>query len=300
MPMISIIIPVAREGEDLYNRISLFNEKLKILSLKYGFRYEIIVVTDVFHQPTIKALMKLVIERIAICFILTARIGKGGSIKNVIPFAKGDLIVLLDADLPVSSEMIYKVSSIAFRKGVDLLIASRVYREHTILRRMLSIAFNAIVNQLFRTKLNDHQAGFKILSKKAARIILIGRTRSEGFAYDTEVIVWAKKHNLRFMTIKVVWKECRKKPVFSMFRGLLTMVLDLVLLMLFSISGKYIALKRIPIGHVIDLSCRCVRCYEYMTVVNVSGFKKYIFSLLRLLYTALIVGIKNENTLDKS
>lgn len=297
--MISIIIPVAREGEDLYNRISSFDKRLKILFPEYGFRYEIIVVTDVFHRPTIKALMKLATEKIAICLVLTTRVGKGGSIKNVIPFARGDLIVLLDADLPVTPEMICNVSSIAFRKGADLLIANRVYRDHGILRRILSIAYNSIVNWLFQTRLSDHQAGFKILSKRAARIILVGRTRSEGFAYDTEAIVWAKKHKLRFMSVKVIWKECRGKSVFSTFRGLLSMAIDLALLRLLTISGKHLALKRVPVGHVIDLSCRCIRCHEYMTVVSVSGLKRYIFSLLRLIYIALIVGIKNEDTVDK-
>ncbi|MEM2511435.1 MAG: hypothetical protein QXY40_11425, partial [Candidatus Methanomethylicia archaeon] len=78
------------------------------------------------------------------------------------------------------------------------------------------------------------------------------------------------------------------------------MMLDLVLLRLLSISSKYVALKRISIGHVIDLSCQCIRGYEYMTIVNVSGFKKYLFALLRLFYIALIAGNKNEYTLDKS
>ncbi|MEM2511326.1 MAG: glycosyltransferase [Candidatus Methanomethylicia archaeon] len=300
MLALSIVIPVAKEGEDIYDRVHLFDRKLKDLSMKYGFLYEIIVVTDVFHKPTLKALMKLAMERTVKCFLLSTRIGKGGSIKNAILFAKGDLIILLDADLPISPEVVYKASLIATKKGVDLLIANRVYREHKFLRQVLSIAYNLIVNILFRTKIKDHQAGFKIFTKKAARIILAGRTRSEGFAYDTEVIVWAKKHSLMSTTVNVVWNECRKESTLPIFRALITMMIDLVLLRLLSISNKYVALKRIPIGHIIDLSCQCIRGYEYMTIVNVSGFKKYIFSLLRLFYIALIAGSKNEYTLDKS
>lgn len=300
MVTLSIIIPVAKEGEDIYNRVSLFAKRLRDLSMKYGFQYEIIIVTDVFHKSTVKALIKLAMERIASCFLLTTRIGKGGSIKNAVLFAKNDLIILLDADLPIPPEVIYKASLIVIRKKVDLLIANRVYRKHSFLRQLLSLAYNLVVNILFRTEIRDHQAGFKILSRKAARIILVGRTRSEGFAYDTEIIVWAKKHNLMFVTLDVIWNECRKESTLPIFRALLTMILDLVLLRLLSISGKYVALKRIPIGRIIDLGCRCFRGYEYMTIVNVSGIKKYIFSLLRLFYIALIARGKNENTVDKS
>ncbi|MEM2628137.1 MAG: glycosyltransferase, partial [Ignisphaera sp.] len=252
MLTLSIVIPVAKEGDDIYDRVRLFDRKLRDLSMKYGFLYEIIVVTDVFHKPTLKALIKLAMERKVKCFLLTTRIGKGGSIKNAILFAKGDLIIILDADLPISPEVVYKASLIATKRGVDLLIANRVYREHKFLRRVLSIAYNLVVNVLFRTKIKDHQAGFKILSKKAARVILIGRTRSEGYAYDTEVIVWAKKHNLIFTTVNVVWNECRRESTLPIFRALIMMMLDLVLLRLLSISSKYVALKRISIGHVID------------------------------------------------
>ena len=283
----SIIIPVAKEGVGLYDRVRTFHSKLSNLLGKHDFLYEIILVSDVFHKPTIKAMMKLAKESFARCFLLTRRIGKGGSIKNAVPYAYGDLIVLLDADIPVSAELLSKALMLATKLRVDLLIANRVHRTHGSLRRLLSVAYNLLVNLFFRTGLRDHQAGFKILSRRAAKLILTGRTRTDGLAYDTEVIVWAKKHGLRYKSVNVIWKEQRKGSTIPPLRALLTMLADLILLRLLTLSGKYVALRRLAVGRVIELRNTRVVGQEFITRVNVSGFKRRLLNVLLKLYLAV-------------
>lgn len=285
--MVSIVVPVAKEGEDLCNRIQAFHSTFNALTSELSLRYEIIVVSDFFHLPTIKAMIRLAKDGIARCLFLTHRIGKGGSIKNAVPYTSGDYIVLLDADTPLSAEVIYEAVLLATRLRLDLLIANRVYRTHNLLRIVLSTAYNSLVNLFFRTGLRDHQAGFKVLSRRTAKIVLAERTRTDGLPYDTEVIVWAKKHGLKYRAVNVVWREQRKGSTIPPMRALLTMLADLVMLRLLTLAGKYVALQKLAIGRVIDLSHNRTIGQEFMTVIRASGLKKRLLDIFRKLYIAV-------------
>jgi len=285
--MVSIVIPVAKEGEDLYDRVLRLRNLMEVASRELNFFFEIVLVSDVFHIPTLKAMIRLAKQGIARCLFLTRRIGKGGSIKNAVPHTHGDYIVLLDADIPVSIDTISKAVLLAARYRIDLLIANRVYRTHSLLRRVLSTAYNTLVNVFFRTGLRDHQAGFKVLSRRAAEIILVRRTRTDGLAYDTEVIVWAKKHGLRYRAIDVVWREQRIGSTIPPLRALLTMLADLVMLRLLTLARKYVALQKLVIGRIIDLDNISTVGQEFMTVIRASGPKKHLLDILRKLYIAV-------------
>ena len=285
--MVSIVIPVAKEGEDLYDRVLRLRNLMEVASRELNFFFEIVLVSDVFHIPTLKAMIRLAKQGIARCLFLTRRIGKGGSIKNAVPHTHGDYIVLLDADIPVSIDTISKAVLLAARYRIDLLIANRVYRTHSLLRRVLSTAYNTLVNVFFRTGLRDHQAGFKVLSRRAAEIILVRRTRTDGLAYDTEVIVWAKKHGLRYRAIDVVWREQRIGSTIPPLRALLTMLADLVMLRLLTLARKYVALQKLVIGRVIELNNISTVGQEFMTVIRASGPKKHLLDILRKLYIAV-------------
>ena len=285
--MVSVVIPVAKEGGALYDRVYSLCRAFNNLAGVYGFLYEVILVSDVFHLPTVKAMMRLAKEGVARCLLLTRRIGKGGSIKNAIPYTRGNYVVLLDADIPVEPSIIHQAVLLATKLGIDLLIANRVHRTHSLLRRVLSIAYNTLVNLFFRTGLRDHQAGFKILSRRAAEVILTRRTRIDGLAYDTEVIVWAKKHGFKYRAVNVVWREQREGSTIPPLRALVTMLADLALLRLITLARKYVALQKLVIGKVIDLSNIHTIGREFMTVMRASGPKKHLLDILRKLYIAV-------------
>jgi len=281
--LFTIIVPVANEGSNLYARVQALNDALSSMPID-GF--EIILVTDFAHPPTVDVMKRIAKQGIANCFLLTKRIGKGGSIKNVIPYAKGDTFVLLDADMPVDAETLSKALAMMANDRLDLLIANRVYRMHGLLRRVLSTSYNNVCRFLFRTGVKDHQAGFKILSRRAASI-LASLVRTDGLLYDTELIVWIKRFRLSFQTINVVWREKREGSTIMPLRALLTMLADMILLRLLTFGGKYAALQRLSIGKIINLSNMNIVGQEYITVIRASGFKKQILNVLRKLYMAV-------------
>jgi len=292
--MISIVIPVGKEGENLYERVLEFDDLVKDSFRKLGFSHEILLISDIFHVPTLKAMMRLAKQNIARCLFLTRRIGKGGSIKNAIPYIHGDYIVLLDADIPISIDILSKAVLLVTYQKIDLLITNRVYRTHSLLRRTLSTAYNTLVNILFGTGLRDHQAGFKVLSRKAAKIILAGRTRTDGLAYDTEVIVWARKYRFKYIALDVIWREKREVSTIPQLRAILTMSIDLAMLKLLTLAGKYIALQKTTIGKIIDLSSLHEVGQAFTTTIKASGLKKHFLNPLRKLY--IITALRKRET----
>ncbi|MCE4613749.1 MAG: glycosyltransferase [Desulfurococcales archaeon] len=283
----SVIVPVAREGESLYDRISLFASELGHLAVRHGFFYEILCVSDVYDRPTVWAMMRLAKRGLSKALFLTARVGKGGSIKNAMPYSMGDYIVLLDADMPVSAEVVYRAVLLTVRSSLDVLVPTRARRGHGVLRQLLSVAYNSVVNLLFRTGYRDHQAGFKVLSRRAALVILVGMTRTDGFAYDTEIIVWAKKHGLRHGTVNIAWNENREESTIAPLRALLTMLADLLVLRLLTLAGKHVALRRYGVGRVINLGNVHAVGREFTTAINVSGWKRFVVGVFRKLYVAV-------------
>jgi glycosyltransferase involved in cell wall biosynthesis len=287
--LISVIIPVSREGEGLYQRVKDFTDKLVSVAKEYGLYCEVLLITDLFHNQTLKAMGLLAQHGMVRSFLLTRRIGKGGSIKNAIPHARGDYIVLLDADIPISTEILIKVVRLAYATKVDVLVANRIYRTCTIARQVLSMAYNVLVNLLFQTGLRDHQAGFKILSRRAARLILGKRVRTDGLAYDTEIIVWAKKYGFAYRSVNVAWLEQRKGSTIPPLRALLTMLADLLALRLLTLRGKDVALQLQEISKIIELPTGKTVGKESLTVIRTSGPKKKILNALRKLYIAVAV-----------
>ena len=290
--LISIIVPVAREGEDLHDRIRLLDNMLSSIASTHNISYEILLVTDVPHKPTLKAMMRLAKQGIARSFLLTRRIGKGGSVKNVVPYARGDVIVLLDADIPIRRDALSKALATIINKNLDLLVANRIHRPHGLIRRILSIAYNNLVRLLFRTGLRDHQAGFKILSRRAA-LILTRFTRTDGLGYDTELIVWAKKHKLSYHAMDMIWHEKREQSTIPPFRAILTMLADLIVLRLLTIGRKYVALQRQKVGRMIELPALKVIDQEHATAIKVSGLKRILFNMLRKIY--LIIAFSKRH-----
>ena len=77
--------------------------------------------------------------------------------------------------------------------------------------------FNRIVKLLVLDGFNDTQCGFKLFSDKAARN-LFKYARVNRFAYDVEILAYAKKKRYRISEMPVRWinsPESKVKPIFD-------------------------------------------------------------------------------------
>ena len=286
IPAISFIIPVAREGLSLVDRISDFKRELE----EYGHftSMELIMATDVNDPETLYAIRKITRNNHAKGYQLTTRIGKGGTIKNVAHLCSGKAIVLLDADIPVCAKEIHNAIGSILNGKSDMVIAQRLERNHSLSRRILSIAYNCLVRLFFRTKIRDHQAGFKVIDKNVFMNI-VQNIRNDRLGFDTEMVVWAKKQEKCINVMPVKWRERRKKTNSNIVTmgALITMLLDLLILRLVTVGERRNVLTKLTVGKVINMQGEIVGD-EYEATIE--SHNSPVINILRKIYFYLAFG----------
>jgi dolichyl-phosphate beta-glucosyltransferase len=283
-PRVSFVIPVLNEGERLETELPLFIRACRAAGVESA---EYALATDNGNPETLMSLERLSANTGVRALCLTQRIGKGGTFKNCVPYLRGKVVVLIDADLPVSVRDVTRALDTLKGKRADIVTADRVSRNHGALRVLLSAGFNTAVRIMFRTGVRDHHAGFKVFSSEALAKI-VPRVRSDGYEFETEMLVHAKKLGLKTATLKVRWKERRDRGSSSVrpLRTTLMVLMDLIALMVLSPARSAPKLERVAVGKVVDASSGKTLGPEYMT--RYATKHSVLFRVAAHLYFALL------------
>lgn len=201
--MISVIIPAYNEEKTIER---CFQRVYNVLSSK-GYEFEIFLEQEGSYDRT-----PLIIERIAreydsvhsISF--SERKGKGFGIKKCLEKSKGNIIVVLDADLEYPPEKIPEMVEKIMKGGADLVVAQRVDVERSLLRKILSSIYRIILRILFGKDFLDPQSGLKAIRREV--IDEIWPIESDGFEIDSEILVKASKRGFSttYVPVKYVYR----------------------------------------------------------------------------------------------
>jgi glycosyltransferase involved in cell wall biosynthesis len=285
---ISVIVPV-------YNESKIINEtigKLRMFLDRSGFEYEVIICDDCSEDETYKFVKTVVTPTgkvVGLRFL--RRIGKGGTIRNAVKVANGDVLLLMDADLPVNLDRISQTVRLAKSlNGLVIGIRKIVVRgSYGVFRQFLSTGYNGLVRILFKTGIRDHQAGYKAISSDVARKIL-DEVRTDGFLFDTEMIVNARRLRIPVRAMDVEWLD--RRPIGGSkvipFRAIATMLMDLIALRLsFIRTKKLLNLKTVRGGMFIDEKSGAT--YE-ITHLHFDVKRRGLMNFLRKIYFTIAFG----------
>jgi dolichyl-phosphate beta-glucosyltransferase len=236
---ISVIIPCYNEEKIIYqNVIKVFNY------LKEKFKnFEIIVVNDGSNDRTIEELRKL--ENFIPIKIIDNKKnqGKGKAVKDGILKSNCDVIMFVDADLPVRVEEIERFFN-EIKKGYDIVIASRFlpgakliipakwYRK--LAERIFMILRMIILNTF---EIKDTQCGFKMFRGEVAKKIF-SKSKIDGFAFESEIIFLAKKFGYKIKELPVLLQNPRESHV-KIFKDPFQMFFDLIKIRICDFLKKY-------------------------------------------------------------
>jgi glycosyltransferase involved in cell wall biosynthesis len=159
------------------------------------------------------------------------RLGKGGALIEGFRHAKGDYLVMLDADGPTPPEGLYRL--IREAKSYDLVIGSRYMKDSKILvkeplpRIFLSRAFNILVRLMFRRlrKFRDTQCGVKVLRRDALEKIGKDLLITD-LAFDVNLIYSTALNGFKVREVGITW---RHEEGGSKVRGLLNVSIKMLL-----------------------------------------------------------------------
>lgn len=148
--------------------------------------------------------------------------GKGAAVRHGVMLAQGSHVLISDADLSTPIEETAKLLR-AMDKGYPIVIGSRALPESDIkvrqpwYRERMGRTYNRIVQTFILSGIHDTQCGFKLFDAHVAKQ-LFAEQREDGFTFDVEILLMAKKHGHAVYECPVVWKHVelsRVSPVFD-------------------------------------------------------------------------------------
>lgn len=153
--------------------------------------------------------------------------GKGYSVRSGMLNAIGDWRLMCDADLSTPIEDLDTLKA-ALGDNAQIAIASRavadanVVKHQSLARESSGRFFNLLVRVLHLPGIKDTQCGFKLFSAAAAEAAFRG-AKLDGFAFDVEALVLARRAGFGIREVGVTWRNDEQTRV-SLGRGLLAFV----------------------------------------------------------------------------
>ena len=228
--MISIVFPAYNEAERIEKAIKETEKFLK----EINYDYEIIVAEDGSTDGTDKIVQELVNDKIRL-FHSDVRLGRGKALMNAFEKAKGEIVISMDVDLATNIKHLKELIE-AIENGYDIAIGSRLIEgskaKRSFERLLYSKVYNFLVRALLKSKIKDHQCGFKAFKKDI--VVKLGKEAKDNhWFWDTEILVLAQRKGYKIKEIPVEWTEgkdtkVRRTDVFYMFSRILKMWLRLI------------------------------------------------------------------------
>jgi glycosyltransferase involved in cell wall biosynthesis len=165
---ISIVVPLFNEEQSLRE----LYDKIRTTLGKMG-RYEIIFIDDGSTDNSMRVLHELRNRDRRLKIIRFRRnYGKSAALSVGFQYAKGEIVVTMDADLQDDPEEIPGLIK-EIKKGFDLVSGWKKKRHDPLSKTIPSRFFNFIVSLLTRIKIHDFNCGLKAYKREVVREIKV-------------------------------------------------------------------------------------------------------------------------------
>jgi dolichyl-phosphate beta-glucosyltransferase len=254
---------------DLSVVIPAYNEELRLErtvrdAVQY-FRssqrsFELIVVDDGSRDETSGLVRRLSDELSEVRLIrLAANHGKGYAVRSGVVNSLGRLVLFADADGATPFAEIARLEA-ALEAGADVAIGSRALHAQGVrvkaklYRHLIGRTFHWLVESLTVKDVKDTQCGFKLFRATVAHD-LFSRMRMNGFSFDVEVLVMAKRRGYRIAEVPVNWTHQPGSKV-RLTVDSLHMAADLVRIRALCMRGEYETPHVAPWEHLVEADTR--------------------------------------------
>jgi dolichyl-phosphate beta-glucosyltransferase len=230
--VLSVVIPCYNEEQRLPRTI----EQIERFLAERKIDHELILVDDGSADGTRQVMEAAAAGHTSVRIeVLPHNRGKGRALAVGVEAARGDEILVTDADLSTPIDELDKLQA-ALSSGAGVAIASRALRasrvevSQPVYRVLMGKGFNLIVQAVLLPGIWDTQCGFKLFRGDVAHRVFAHLT-TDGFGYDPEVLYRARKQGVKIAEVPVVWRNSAPTKV-SPVKSSLDMLKHVVMLRL--------------------------------------------------------------------
>jgi len=164
-PLLSVVAPAFNEGDVL----DKFHERLAKVLDEVPLDAEVVYVNDGSTDATAAVLERLAASdpRVAV-LELSRQFGKERALTAGIDYARGDAVVVIDADLQDPPELIPELVAPWREEGFEVVYAVRVRRAgESLLRRGTAALFYRVIRRVSRVDIPRNTGDFRLMSRRA-------------------------------------------------------------------------------------------------------------------------------------
>ncbi|MGP4062312.1 glycosyltransferase family 2 protein [Halobacillus sp. H74] len=181
--LVSVVIPAFNEGEN----IELVHEALQNEFAGLSYSWEVVFVNDGSGDDTLKNIRTLANTYSEVKYVsFTRNFGKEAALFAGLESARGDAVIIMDADLQHPPALIPDLLE-GYEEGYQQVVAKRNRKGEAKSRSFLSSLYYKTVNRLIQVDVHDGEGDFRLLGRQALEAIL---TLSEGNRFSKGLFSW--------------------------------------------------------------------------------------------------------------
>ncbi len=216
MPEVAIILPAYNEAKRLEKTVSRIIEEMDSMVVNdiavngMAGQYEIIIAEDGSKDGTDAIAARLHDQYSFVKHLHSAeRAGRGRALNRSFASTDASIILYCDVDLATDTKHIKQLID-AIRNGYDIATGSRLMKDSDVKRpfnrEFASRGYNRLVRTMLRSKLYDHQCGFKAFNRKTVTPML-AEVKDTHWFWDTELLVRAQRKGMKVYEFPVYWRH---------------------------------------------------------------------------------------------
>ena len=181
---ISVVTPAYNEGAGL----EAFQARISSVMAQLSLAYEILYVNDGSSDDTLAVMRKLAAGDAHVSIVnLSRNFGKEIAMTAGLDHARGDAVVVIDADLQDPPELIPQLVA-KWREGFDMVYARRVRRDgETALKKTTAAAFYRLIHRVGPVELPKDTGDFRLMSR---RVVDAVRSLREQHRFMKGLFAW--------------------------------------------------------------------------------------------------------------
>ncbi len=205
--MLSIIVPVRNESDNIPELFNYFRDNLKDLE------YEVLIINDFSEDETLKKTKDLIVQYKEFKVFDNFTKGLGGAINLGIRKATGNNVAIMMADQSDDINDLIKYNDILNSTNCDAVLGSRFLKGSSVTnyptqKLILNRIFNYFVSLIFWNKYNDYTNAFKIYKKNVLLEIMPLISESFNIFLEIPLKIISRKYN--YKTIPINWSGRNK------------------------------------------------------------------------------------------